>query len=241
MARLFSGPRDQHRPLLGGVSIGVNSTDAGTMGGIVTDHNGKYFGLTCAHVAQTGNSVDQPARTDNAGSTVGAAVLHSLPAPFPSHARKIEVDQRLYSSKVDAALVELSSGGASPKLEVFKMGKVTDLIAIVDIEQDEELELTGRSSDWQKVRRSSVSPFYNVKNRSTGDEYCFEDALIIREPTGGPAVRPGDSGSWICKEVGTDYHLAAMVVGGDKQLGIAIASYQLKEWWEGAGFKLSVC
>jgi hypothetical protein len=129
----------------------------------------------------------------------------------------------------------------SAKLEILKMGKVTDLVDLDDIAQDEELQLTGRTSDWQKVQKSSVVPYYNITNNITHDEYCFENPLIFREPSGSPPAQPGDSGAWICKEVGTDYHWAAMVVGGDKQLGIAVAAHELKMWWEDAGYKLTVC
>jgi len=241
VAQLYASPKDQHLPLLGGVSVGVNSTDAGTMGGILTDGKGKYFGVTCAHVVGSVVHVQQPAQIDRQGAVIGDVVQAQLPAPFPSHARKVKADQQKYAAKVDAALVEIRAGGTSPKLEVLKMGKVTDLVALDDIEQDEELQLTGRTSDWQKVQKSSVSPYYNIKNKTTGDEYCYENALIFREPSGAAAAQPGDSGAWLCKEVGTDYHWAAMVVGGDKQLGLAVASHELKTWWEAAGRNLSVC
>jgi hypothetical protein len=243
VARLYVSSKGQHRPLLGGISIGVNASEAGTMGGILTDRGGKFYGVTCAHVAPSGKDVEQPARIDRKGSVIGKVAEAQLPSPFPSYARKIEDDQQKYASKVDVALIEIDPAAASAKLEVLKMGKVTSLVALDDIEQDEELELTGRASDWQKVQRSSLSPYYNVKNTMTGNEYCFENVLVFREPSGGAAARPGDSGGWICKEVGTDYHWAALVVGGDKQLGFAIAAHELKAWWEDlpSGYKLSVC
>jgi len=185
--------------------------------------------------------VEQPAQIDRNGTVIGNVVKKELPLPFPSHALRIDAVQKNYAAKVDAALVELHPGSASPKLEVLKMGKITDLVELKDIAQEEELELTGRTSGWQKVQKSSVVPFYNVTNKITSDEYCFENALIFREPSGGAAAQPGDSGAWVCKEVGTDYHWAAMVVGGDKQLGVAVAAHELKAWWEGGGYKLSVC
>lgn len=242
IARLAVGPKDRHRPLLGGISMGVNATDAGTLGGVVKDPaTGTYYALTCAHVAATGDCVDQPARKDRKGSVIGKVVSHQLPPAFPSHLRRIAVHQKLYASPVDAALVELYTDPSSPKLEVFKMGAITDLLDITDIEQDEELEMTGRSSDWQKLRRSSVSPFYNVTHKATQTEYCFENALIVREPSGATAVSPGDSGAWICKDIGTSWHWAAMVVGGDRQLGIAVAAHRVRDWWQNAGYQLSVC
>jgi hypothetical protein len=103
------------------------------------------------------------------------------------------------------------------------------------------LQLTERTLDWQLVQRSSVSPFYSITNKMTDDEDCYEDTLIFREPSGGAAAQPGDSGAWLCKDVGTDYHWAAMVFGADRQLGVAVAAHELKTWWEAAGYKLSVC
>ena len=120
------------------------------MGGILTDGKGKYFGVTCAHVVGSVVHVQQPAQIDRQGAVIGDVVQAQLPAPFPSHARKVKADQQKYAAKVDAALVEIRAGGTSPKLEVLKMGKVTDLVALDDIEQDEELQLTGWTSDWQK-------------------------------------------------------------------------------------------
>lgn len=241
IAEVYASPKDQHRPLLGGVSVGVNSTDAGTMGGILVDRKGNYFGVTCGHVVGSVLSVEQPARIDRTGTLIGKVDAVQVPAPFPSHARKVSADQQKYAAKVDAALIEIDSG-ISAELKVLKMGRVTDFVAIDDIEQDEELQMTGRTSDWQKIQRSSVSPFYNVTNKTTGDEYCYENALIFREPSGAAAAQAGDSGAWICKEVGSVYHWAGMIVGGDKQLGIAIAAAELKTWWEAlpTGYDLSV-
>jgi hypothetical protein len=240
VARFYAGPRDKHRPLLGGVSVGFNSTHAGTMGGILTDGKSGFFGVTCAHVVgSTGTDVEQPASLDRKGTVIGKVVQRQLPRTFPPQARKVPAAQGMYAAKVDVALIEID--GPNSKLEVLKMGKVRGVISIDDIAQNEELELTGRTSDWQKVQKSSRVPFYNLINDTTGDEYCFENPLIFREPSGASAAQPGDSGAWLCKEVGTDYQWAAMVVGGDKQLGVAVASEELKTWWESAGYKLATC
>jgi len=185
--------------------------------------------------------VEQPAQIDKAGTVIGNVIEKQLPPSFPSHAKKVAAVQQQYAAKVDVALVEITAG--TPNLEVLKMGKVTDFVDLDDIEQDEELQFTGRTSDWQKVQRSSVSPYYNVKDKTTGAEYCYENALIFREPSGAAAAQPGDSGAWLCKEVGTDYHWAGVVVGGDKQLGIALAAHELKAWWKAlpTSYDLSVC
>lgn len=229
--RLFAGPRDKHRPLLGGISIGVNANDAGTMGGIVTDGSGRYFGLTCAHVVGPAKDVEQPARIDATGGIIGKVIGSELPSPYPSHTPRTTAHQRQHASKVDVALVEINDK-TTPKLEILKMGKVKGLVEPDDIEQHEELQLTGRSSDWKIVEKAVVSPYYNIKNQKTGEEYCYENALIFRDATGAAAAQPGDSGAWLCKETDADYLWAGMVVGGDHQLGIAIAAHELKSWWE---------
>ena len=242
VARLYASPKDQHRPVLGGVSVGVNSTEAGTMGGILKGSSGKYYGVTCAHVVGQARDVDQPAQIDNAGGVIGAVVESQLPPAYPSYAKKIAANQQWYASKVDVALVEIQ-GATTAKLEVLKMGRITALVSLADIEQDEEMQLTGRSSDWQKVQRACRSPYYNVTNKITGDEYCYENPLVFREPSGAAAAQPGDSGSWLCKEVGAAYHWAAMLVAGDRQLGIAVGADEIKAWWESlpGGYTLSVC
>ncbi len=244
VARLFAGPQDSHRPIVGGVSIGVNAAHAGTLGGILTDRlRQKYYGVTCAHVVGGQATIDQPSRFEgrSGGGTIGTVVALESPRTFPPGTPKLVVNQRGNASKYDVALIELSRSTAA-QLRILKMGAVVDWADLDDIAQDEALEFTGRSSDWQKVVKSSVVPFYNLTNQLTGDEYCYENPLVFREPSGGAAALPGDSGAWVCKEVGTDYHWAAMIVGGDKQLGFAIAATTLKQWWETSHrFHLDLC
>lgn len=244
VARLYAGPKDQHRPVLGGVSIGLNATDAGTIGGILRTPSGTHYGVTCAHVVGAQKDVEQPASIDNAGSLIGTVVDSHLPPAFPSYgAKRNPAGQKSYASKVDAALIEIDATRTSAKLEVLKMGRVTAIVSLSDIDQGEELQFTGRSSDWIKVQRSSISPYYNLTNKTTGDEYCYESPLIFRAPSGGAAAQPGDSGAWLCREVGIDYHWAAMVVGGDLQLGVAVAAEEVEAWWRSLarGYNLSVC
>lgn len=229
IARLLSGPRSQHRPLIGGVSIGTDPAECGTMGGILSDGFGRFVGVTCAHVADKHKPVDQPAQLDGSGSSIGQVFVSELPAPYPSHARRTTSYQSKHASKVDIALIELGPS-PKPRLEVLKMGRLRDTISLDDIEQDEELQITGRTSDWKRLQRGPVAPYYNVKNKKTGDEYCFENALILRDPTGVCPVQPGDSGAWLCKETANDYLWAGMVVGGDSQLGLAIAANELMQW-----------
>jgi hypothetical protein len=183
-ARLHVGPKDQHRPLLGGVSIGVDPKHAGTLGGILKDHaSGKYYGVTCAHIVGQQIYVSQPALIDGHAGVIGKVIAVGPPNVFPKGMPKLVVNQQANASKVDVALVEIDPATAAD-LKVLKMGRVTDFVALDDIAQDEELELTGRSSDWQKVQKSSVAPYYNLSNQITGEEYCFEKPLVIRESTG---------------------------------------------------------
>jgi hypothetical protein len=238
--KLYLGPKALHRPLLGGISVGVSNTDVGTLGGILKSQKDEYYGLTCAHVVGANKNGEQPAQVDKHAAIIGSVVQQTLPPPFPSHAKKIAADQSKYSAKIDAALIKLDHA-TSAKLEVLKMGPVTSIEAFDNIAQDEKLQLTGRTSDWQVVQKSTVAPFYNVTNPVTREEYCYKKPLIFREPNGRQACRPGDSGAWICKEVGVDYHWIGMVVGGDQQLGLAIGAEEIKSWWQAAGFDLSSC
>jgi hypothetical protein len=241
VAYLYASPRSYHRPLLGGISIGVNSSDYGTLGGILKGDNENWYGLTCGHVAATKDIVEQPAQADGGRkNAIGRVIYSEMPPAFPVNLEAISANQRAYAGQVDAALILIEKENV--KQEILKIGKIDGIIGHESLAQLHRLETTGRTSDWKVLQYGSNTPYYNIKVRSTGDNHCFENPLFLRDPTGRRPVDEGDSGAWICVSGNAGCHWAGMIVGGDGQVGFAVSARALKSWWEDAprNLKLSL-
>jgi hypothetical protein len=233
VAYLYASPRRYYRPLLGGISIGVNSTDYGTLGGILKDERENWYGLTCGHVAKTNDIVEQPAQADGGKQdAIGRVVFSEMPPTFPTDLDAIPINQQAYAGQVDAALVLIDKAMATQ--EILKIGRVNGIIPPENIAQLHRLETTGRTSDWKILQYGSKTPYYNITVQSTGESHCFENPLQLRDPTGRTPVDEGDSGAWICVPGNAGSQWAGMVVGGDGQLGFAVSASALKSWWEDA-------
>jgi hypothetical protein len=230
IARLYAGPKSTHRPVVGGLSIGVNHQDVGTLGGILKDQSGKFFGTTCGHVAAVAMLVDQPAQSDGGGgaSSIGSVLHSETPPPFPSWAPATQANQSSYAGRVDAAVFEIS--GATAKQEVLRIGPISGIVRHADLEQDHQLEMTGRTSKWKVLQYGGLTPYHNLYNQTTGETYCYENPLMLRDSTGKRPVKEGDSGAWVCAPVERGYAWAGMVVGGDGQVGFAVEAEATQSW-----------
>jgi len=241
LARLYAGPQSSHRPVVGGISIGVNPSDSGTLGGVVRDDMGQYYGITCGHIALSPNNVEQPSQTDGGGgsaSTIGSVVHAEVPPPFPSYASAMKKDQKKYAGQFDISIFKISNVKA--KQEILKLGKINGIMPTDDLEQDHRLEMTGRTSDWRVLAYGGITPYHNLHNAITGETYCYENPLMLRDSSGSQPVQPGDSGAWVCTPAGPEYVWAGMVVGGDGQVGFAVSAEALKSWWEDAPRSMSL-
>jgi hypothetical protein len=239
VAYLYSGPRSLHRPVVGGISIGVNTTDYGTLGGILRDRGGHCFGITCAHVASTYQSVQQPSEADGGkGKSIGKVIYSEMPLAFPTFLPENRLNQTRYAGRVDVAVIEIDT--AQAQQEILSLGRIKDIFPSDHLEQDHHLEMTGRTSDWKVLFYGGETCFHNLHIRSTGDVCCYEDPIILRDPTGNKPVDGGDSGAWICVPGDDGYHWAGMVVGGDGQVGFAVSADALKNWWEASPRQLKL-
>jgi hypothetical protein len=234
LARLYGGPKASHRPVVGGISIGVNTTDFGTLGGVLKDDTGKYYGITCGHVAQLSEVVEQPSRADGGRgvtSAIGKVVHADVPPAFPSYLPQNRINQSKHAGRVDISVFEVSvSVGA--KLEILKLGPIKDILPVDELEQDHRLEMTGLTSDWKPLLYGGITPYHNIHNTTTDEVYCYENPLLLRDSSGKQPVQPGDSGAWVCTSSNQGYAWAGMVVGGDGQVGFAVSAEALKHWWE---------
>jgi hypothetical protein len=233
LARVYAGPQSSHRPVVGGVSIGVNATDVGTLGGILTDNGGQFYGVTCGHVAQSPNAVEQPSQSDGGsglGSSIGNVLHAEVPPPFPSYLSAIRTNQSKHAGQVDISIFKLAN--VTAKKEILKLGTINGVIPVDDLEQDHRLEMTGRTSDWKVLEYGGITPYHNLYNPNTGETYCYENPLMLRDSSGSQPVKPGDSGAWVCAPTDQGYAWAGMVVGGDSQVGFAVSAEASKSWWE---------
>lgn len=243
IARMAAGPLAKHRPLLGGISIGVGPSDFGTLGGILRAPNQERYALTCAHVAKTGDQVYQAARCDggHSASTIGSVSHSEIPPSF--HPSKLSVPG--YSAgaakSVDAAIIPLPAH-PDAKLEINSLGAVTSLFPDAGIIQWQAVTYEGRTSGVQPVQFRGRSPYYCLADAS-GQPYCFEELLTVRWPTTTPSSPPpiqaGDSGAWLCVSGASGVEWAAMAVGYDPALGFAVSATRLEAWWNSLGFTLS--
>jgi hypothetical protein len=248
-AQLFAGSTKAHNPLVGGISIGVGPDDYGTLGGLLRDNQGKRYGLTCAHVATTGEDVFHPAKAD--GSThakrIGKVALHGglkiCPAKSPCSWRATGS----YVNDVDVALIEIDPA-LSSKHEVFKIGAVTGIRSGDKLVQGMAVELTGRSAGHKSTLELGGNGKYYKIPDGRGGEYCVRNTIELTEPsyyrniTSSP-VDEGDSGAWVCAPAAAgEYDWCAMVIGGTGFTGIALESETISDWWRRTppGLNLSV-
>ncbi|MGD9850373.1 MAG: hypothetical protein AB7T38_03795 [Nitrospirales bacterium] len=232
LARLYAGPKVSHRPVVGGISIGVNATDFGTLGGVLKDNTGRYYGITCGHIAQLSNVVEQPSRADGGTgktSVIGKVIHAEVPPAFPSYLPQNRKNQSNHAGRVDISVFEVSVGA---RQEILKLGPIKGILPVDDLEQDHRLEMTGLTSDWKVLSYGGITPYHNIHNTTTGDNYCYENPLMLRDSSGTQPVQPGDSGAWVCTPSDQGYAWAGMVVGGDGQVGFAVSAEALQQWWE---------
>jgi len=238
-AELFAGPKATHRPLVGGVSIGISATDYGTLGGLLRETNtGRIFGLTCAHVAKEYSAVVQPAFRDGGklpiiGTVRYANHLQPFPLGVPATA-----PYQVGNSNLDVALIEIAPNIASD-LHVLHLGKIAGTLQAGYLTQAMATEWTGRSCGHRtSLQIGGRVKYYNLPN-ADGVTYCYENLFELREPSiwrnilNSP-VRAGDSGAWVCTPTAIGLAWCGMIVGGDRYIAFAQEAESIENWWSGA-------
>lgn len=234
-ARLCSTKR-KTLPLVGGLSIGVQHRSSGTLGGIIEDQNGSRFGITCAHLASQGDSIDQPAQSDRSSTQpIGSVYADSglivssvnTPCSPQNPASKLNT--------VDAALIELDSS-VPADLKILNLGNLTRVYPEMDLNPGDDLFFVGKESG--PAQRHLVVGGLNVVFRFSDDGvdfYSFKNTFQVEWPSTistppGPPVVAGDSGAWLCKPENHSHAWAGMVIGCHRDMGYALFSETVFNW-----------
>src|SRR5205823_4638167 len=126
----------------GGISLGTDSGDYATLGGILKDEKGAKYALTCGHAISKDDEAKQPSPKDNSSaSRIGSCVQStagSLQGPVT------RCNRRTATNDVDAALIALDADPeVASKLELLGIGPLTGWAPIDDVDEDAPVEVSG--------------------------------------------------------------------------------------------------
>jgi hypothetical protein len=231
-ARIEERPRAR-LAFAAGDEITTSAGDTGTYGGTLTNARKKQYGMTCAHVANTGNDI-----FDVSGKRIGAVIhhtkLHPLPAqtvcdpvvlpipnPYPGNDPPVNM--------FDFALIELTKAPAASSL-----GGVA-----ASLTPGQNVTLRGKSGTY-KCKLGSLAISYAFTDGTS--TYCFRDQIELRPqpviPIGGalghlvtPMPTQGDSGGWVLTDDATPLW-AGVFFGEDGSRGYCSRASWAHDWAE---------
>jgi hypothetical protein len=205
--------RDQHRPVLCGVSVGHPNIAAGTLGCLV-EKEGNHYILSNNHVladsnhATPGDPVIQPGSID--GGTSPEDDIATL-EPYS------EIDFSGDANDIDAAIALV--GGANQTLvspEIIDIGTPSSTPCPASLGQT--VRKSGRTTEHTVGVVEDISGDFWV---DYGNESAwFEDQIVVRSIDTNPFVAPGDSGSLIVDKQMLE-PVALLFAGSDSGLAIA--------------------
>lgn len=170
-------------PLRGGVSIGAEYYESGTLGGIVVDRTTRqkmilsnWHVLVARWYASKGQRIYQPSRSDGGANA-------DVVATYARHA--------MYRN-LDAAVAALNE---KRSLSNAQMGIARPVTGALPPELDMSVEKSGRTS---RVTFGRVTGVFGIQRmRYDGVERILRDVIAIDPLNQGQEVSsPGDSGSW---------------------------------------------
>lgn len=223
--------------LSGGDKINIGSAKSGTFGGILNDSaGGIVYGVTCSHVAQTGDSVSDAASAhvgnciaDTARVTLATGLICNpvnLATPNPSPGNGPDVNM------LDCALIKMA-GTASGHAVAGIASSLT---------QGQNVVLHGAVTHATKHKLGSLCLSYQFN--FGGQDFCFRYAIeLVPQPRGplGGAVghlltvvpQQGDSGGWVLTDTQPP-DWAGLFFGEDGTRGFAIRATWVHQWAEKA-------
>ncbi|HUC16761.1 MAG TPA: hypothetical protein VMA37_03625 [Acetobacteraceae bacterium] len=225
-----------------GDGIKTSQGRSGTYGGTLTDQSGNKYGMSCAHVAATGDPI-----SDNAGAHLGMCTHHTtlsalgagtvcdpliLPMPVPSPGNGSSVNM------LDLSLIDLTAAPASART---LSGVAKSLTIGQDVEVDGAITKT-------KCRLGSLAISYAFTRG--GKSYCFRDSVELKPRSkwgiGGAlgtllSTLPtqGDSGAWVLTQDAPPAW-AGVFFAEDGQRGYCIRAKWAHDWAENLVGTLSV-
>lgn len=226
-------PKKFHRPLQGGVSIGHGLVESGTLGGITTDQQQNYWGVTCAHVFKAGSKIDQPAQADSRlmAKAIGTNVHLSplMPSAHTTLCNPYHSNSKMNS--LDAALVEIDPAVHSLK-SMLNVGRLRNIRPMSVINPGDMMDVAGKECGNRVLRVGGLALTYRFFDNQ-GTAYCFKDVFELRWPRNlrllmGRPIKPGDSGAWAISSSTADW--AGMVLAGDRLCGYAMFAENVAHW-----------
>ncbi len=228
-------PMRAHRPVIGGISIGTNSTDSGTLGGIVEDQNKKRWGVTCAHVVGGTCSVEQPAQSDNgrAASTVGKAQLISRLNASTRSTPCNPYNKGAVLNSVDAALIEFDQG-TTTSLQILNQPKLVGVRSRQDINPGDLVDVAGKQSGSRLLQVGGLGVTYRMRD-SANNFFCFHHLFELKWPRwwrviASRPVQKGDSGAWVITSGVNGSEWAGIAIAGDRLIGYATFAEEVIDW-----------
>lgn len=221
--------------LFGGDRIDVGPTKFGTFGGILNDvGSATIYGVTCSHVAATGDNV-----SDVASVHVGNCIADTA---------RVALRTGAVCNPVNLATPNPSPGNG-PDLNMLdcsliKMAVKASTHAIAGISSTltprQNVVLHGAVTGVTKHKLGSLCMSYQFNHG--GQDFCFRDAIeLIPQPWGpfGGAVghlmttvpQQGDSGGWVLTD-NQPPDWAGLFFGEDGTRGFAIRATWVHEWAE---------
>jgi hypothetical protein len=194
---------------------------AGTLGCLVKDSAGIFFGLTNNHVsgicnyALFGEKILAPGHIDIESNGID-------PFTIGYHAKSMEMipgvpDNVNPAGNSDAALIRLSN----PSLVSSNQWNYYDTPALVSaLTPNLTVEKVGRTTGHTQgtVLGKMAGPFpvtYNVPNVGVQISY-FDPVFVVQGQPNSPFSQPGDSGSLVVTTIGTERHAVGIVFAGDQ-------------------------
>lgn len=235
----FSSSKSMCRPVEGGVSIGHMQDNPGTLGGIVVDSQGRYYGLTCAHVISgLGFDVDQPSRLDNSSySSIGTCVLSKLPSY--NNGVRCNIYNSGVLNEMDVALIELNST-IQCNFSMVGVGKIDGHTPGNQMHPNLLIDYTGRTSGFQSLSLGGIGVIQEITDHN-GGKYCMNHLIEIKRPTMvslalNRPVHGGDSGAWIVTQGASGTEWCGMIVAEERQTGYAIGADAILSYLNNNGF-----
>jgi hypothetical protein len=230
----LSMPLRHHRPVLGGISIGVGAQESGTLGGIVEDQHGVRWGVTCAHVVSSSVGVDQPAQRDSPGAApLGSTRYHAALRPSAPGAPCNPYNAAAIMNSVDAALIQFVAG-TSADLEVLNHGRLSGVAPKNTPSPGQLVDIAGKESGSRTLEIGGLAVTYRLRD-STGNMFCFNELFELRWPRwwrviGGRPVQRGDSGGWILTAQASGTQWMGMALASDRLVGYGMFAENVVNW-----------
>jgi hypothetical protein len=230
--RLLASPDEAVRPLIGGIGISGASRRPGTLGGFV-EADGNRYAVTCAHVVEAGEEVQQPAPADNRRGAARIGVC-SHSSSLNTHTPPADVYGNQLN-RLDAALVELDDG-IKAELEIRDAGPLAGTATVSDVHQLMTVQMVGARSGHRTLRVGNLRLVGEFAFGS--DWYAYKELFQLRRTsrffgltgTLSPPVRGGDSGAWVLRSGADGPEWAGMVIAGEGPQGYAIMAETVEQW-----------